>query len=84
MPDKKINFNFEASLDELSQIVEKMESGQLSLEESLGYFEQGVKLTKQCQQALNQANRRVEQLMKEQDDGLLSTINTIENGNEPL
>ena len=51
--------DFEASLDELEQLVEKMEHGDLSLEASLAAYERGVGLYRQCQAALEQAELRV-------------------------
>lgn len=51
--------DFEASLDALEQLVEKMEHGDMSLEESLGAYERGVALYRRCQQALEQAELRV-------------------------
>ena len=56
--------DFEASMDELEQIVERLEAGELSLEQSLGDFERGVHLTRACQQALQQAELRVQQLVE--------------------
>ena len=50
---------FETSLDQLEQLVEKMEHGELSLEESLAAYERGVGLYRQCQTALEQAELRV-------------------------
>jgi len=63
---KKISKNpdFEASLKELETLVESMEQGDLSLEESLGHFERGVQLSRACQQALKTAEQKVEILMK--------------------
>ena len=58
------NPNFETSLKELETLVEKMEQGDLSLEESLGHFERGVQLSRSCQQALKAAEQKVEILMK--------------------
>jgi len=55
---------FEKSLEELETLVEKMEQGDLSLEESLQYFERGVQLTRACQQALKDAEQKVEALLK--------------------
>ena len=52
--------SFEESLNELEALVERMESGDLTLEESLGAFEQGVALTRNCQQALQAAEQKVE------------------------
>jgi exodeoxyribonuclease VII small subunit len=51
--------DFEASLDALEQLVEKMEHGELSLEESLAAYERGVGLYRRCQTALEQAELRV-------------------------
>jgi len=50
---------FETSLDQLEQLVEKMEHGEMSLEESLAAYERGVGLYRSCQQALEQAELRV-------------------------
>ncbi len=61
--------NFEAALAELEQLVERMETGELSLEESLKAFERGVALTRDCQQALKNAELRV-QALTETDAGL--------------
>lgn len=58
---------FEESLKQLEEIVNKMEQGQLSLEQSLGAFEQGVQLTRQCQSTLKQAEQRVSKLMPKDD-----------------
>ncbi|QLH42589.1 MAG: exodeoxyribonuclease VII small subunit [Coxiellaceae bacterium] len=58
------SFNFETALNELNTIVEKMEAGGLSLEESLGQFERGIALTRQCQQALTDAQQKVQILMQ--------------------
>lgn len=52
-------FDFNKGLIELEEIVNKMESGDLELEESLKLFEQGVDLTRQCQTALNEAEQRI-------------------------
>lgn len=56
---------FETSLEELEKIVERMESGNQSLEESLKDFERGVTLTKTCQTMLKNAEQRVEKLVKQ-------------------
>jgi exodeoxyribonuclease VII small subunit len=56
--------NFEAALAELEKIVEKMESGEQSLEESLKSFQRGIELTRACQQGLREAEQRVEKLVQ--------------------
>ena len=50
---KSPEFQFETALAELESLVETLEQGELSLEQSLQQFERGVKLTRACQQALN-------------------------------
>ena len=56
MTDK---FNFNKGLIELEEIINKMESGELSLENSLKYFEEGVKIHRQCHTALSDAEQRI-------------------------
>lgn len=65
MVAKKKNPNFEASLAELENLVESLEKGDLSLEESLQKFEYGVKLTRICQTTLNEAEQKVQILMEQ-------------------
>ena len=67
MPRKK-SVDFEKSLKELESLVENMESGDLSLEASLKAFENGIKLTRECQTALDSAEQKVEQLLEENDE----------------
>jgi exodeoxyribonuclease VII small subunit len=57
--------NFEQSLTELEQLVERMELGNLPLEESLKLFERGIQLTRSCQMALIEAEQKVRILMEE-------------------
>jgi exodeoxyribonuclease VII small subunit len=56
MTDK---FNFNKGLLQLEEIINKMESGELSLEDSLKYFEEGVKIHRQCHTALTDAEQRI-------------------------
>ena len=56
--------NFEQALAELEGLVERLEHGELPLEEALRVFELGVELTQHCQNALKAAQQRVEILMK--------------------
>ncbi|HKK16454.1 MAG TPA: exodeoxyribonuclease VII small subunit [Gammaproteobacteria bacterium] len=64
MPKKDNTINFEKSLQELEALVEKMEGGDLSLEDSLKCFERGVTLTRNCQKALAEAEQKVQILLK--------------------
>ncbi len=56
----KKSFNLEKSLAELESLVGTMEQGELSLEESLKSFERGVLLTRTCQQALQEAEQKIQ------------------------
>lgn len=62
------DIDFEKAMAELESLVEKMESGDLSLEASLKAFEDGVKLTRDCQAKLAAAEQRVNQLVEQQGE----------------
>ncbi len=64
---------FEKKLKRLEEIVEKMETGDLSLDDSLKSFEEGVKLSKECHVQLSEAEQKVKLLVKENADGSLET-----------
>ncbi|MVW76944.1 exodeoxyribonuclease VII small subunit [Pseudomonas xionganensis] len=64
MARKKAALDFEQSLSDLQQLVERLETGELSLEDSLSAFEQGIGLTRDCQAALAQAEQKVLILME--------------------
>ena len=64
--------DFETSLAELQTLVERLESGELSLEDSLGAFEQGIRVTRDCQASLAQAEQKVQQLLER--DGELQEV----------
>ena len=61
--DASLVAQFEQSLDELEQLVAKMEGGELSLDESLRAFERGIALYRHCQAALEQTEARVKLLL---------------------
>ena len=63
--------SFEKSIEELSEIVEKLERGDVSLEESLTLFEKGVKLSKACQKILNEAEKKVSVLVADENGELV-------------
>lgn len=56
---------FETSLEALEQIVRQLENGDLPLEKSLELFEQGIRLSRECQERLSQAERRIEILLRD-------------------
>jgi exodeoxyribonuclease VII small subunit len=65
MKNEEQSKSFEASLEALEQIVRELESGDLPLEKSLELFEDGIRLSRQCQERLNQAERRIEVLLRD-------------------
>lgn len=68
MSARKKQPSLEESLAELEALVERMETGELSLEESLGAFERGIALTRSCQEALQAAEQKVEILVARNPD----------------
>lgn len=62
MENRKEPPSFEDALEELETIVERMEDGEPSLEESLKLFERGMDLTRRCQKALDGAEQRIQSL----------------------
>ena len=65
-PNKK----FETALEDLEQVVEQLDSGDLSLEDSLAAFEKGVGLVKFCNDKLNEVEKKVELLVKDKEGKL--------------
>jgi len=63
--------NFESALKALEEIVAKLEGGTLPLEEALGLFEEGIKLSSFCNEKLTEAERKVEILLKDQSGRLV-------------
>ena len=59
---------FESSLASLERVVRELERGELPLEKSLELFEEGVRLSRECQERLNEAERRIEVLLQD-DEG---------------
>ena len=64
MAKKKAPIDFESALKELESLVEKMEQGDIRLEDSLQHFERGIELTRHCQQALQEAEQKVQVLLE--------------------
>lgn len=61
---------FEEAFDELSAVVEQLQQGDLPLEETIGLFERGMRLSFECEKFLEEASRRVEVLVEREDGGL--------------
>lgn len=82
MPAKKPTADFEKSLNTLETLVDRLEQGELSLEESLKAFETGIQLTRDCQARLSAAEQQVQQLMEQQGELSLQPFDAPENPNE--
>ena len=73
---------FEEALGRLEDIVKSMEAGDMTLEESLKAFEEGIKLARLCSRKLDEAERRVEILLKQEDDLVARPFKVEENESE--
>lgn len=73
-PDEAPRLDFEAAMQELETLVERLEQGDLPLEESLAAFERGVTLTRSCQTALKEAEQKVEILLKKAGEPSISSF----------
>lgn len=77
MARKSKAVDFEKALADLEQQVHLLESGELSLEDALKSFEAGIKLTRECQQALTEAEQKVQLLLEKADGSVeLTDFNT--------
>ncbi|MBI4005288.1 MAG: exodeoxyribonuclease VII small subunit [Gammaproteobacteria bacterium] len=79
MPKKRNDIDFEKALEELEALIVKMEQGNLSLEESLRYFERGIALTKTCQKALSEAEQKVQILLEKDGKQKLQDFDSSDN-----
>jgi exodeoxyribonuclease VII small subunit len=70
MPRAKKDPTFEKDLEQLEKIVEALEEGGLSLDDSLKHFEQGIKLSRRCEKALTEAEKKIQILTKNADGEL--------------
>tara|TARA_A100001011_G_scaffold168194_1_gene177097 strand:+ start:650 stop:886 length:237 start_codon:yes stop_codon:yes gene_type:complete len=70
MSKQENNKDFETSLKKLEKIVSDLENGELPLEESIKTFEEGVKLTKHCQNLLSKAEIKIQKLVESKDGSI--------------
>ena len=73
--------DFEKKLTRLEEIVGQMEKGEISLEDSLKLFEEGVKLSRECHQKLNDAESKVKLLVSIDNEGQAQTKNFVSDDN---
>lgn len=78
MGEKNI-MNFEETMKQLEQIANELEKGDLNLEESVSKFEQGMKLSKDCNQMLEGAEKRITILLQKEDEIVEEKFNVENN-----
>ena len=74
--------SLEASLTEISQLVDKMEHGEVTLEQSLNHFERGITLIKHCQKVLTDAEQKVQLLVQQNGQDTLRAYSTDNEGSD--
>jgi len=67
--------DFESQMQALEQLVERLESGELSLDDAMKTFEKGIRLTRDCQSALDQAEQKVQLLLGDEGAERLEPLN---------
>ena len=67
-PDDATDLSFEKAITELTDIVDKVEQGEIPLEESLRQYEKGMTLIKHCRTVLQRAEQRIEKMSLQEDD----------------
>lgn len=73
---KTTKIDFESAIKELENLVEQMEQGDITLEQSLENFERGIELTRACQKALQEAEQKVQILTQKQDQETVEDFNS--------
>ncbi len=76
MASKRKKLDYEAAVSELENLVSRLEQGDISLEESLKLYEKGVLLARDCQEALQAAEQKVQMLLQQADQTTLVDFDT--------
>jgi exodeoxyribonuclease VII small subunit len=74
--------DLETSMGEITQLIEKMEQGELTLDQSLGHFERGITLVKHCQKILSDAEQKVQILIQNNKQETLADYGTTEDDSD--
>jgi exodeoxyribonuclease VII small subunit len=82
-PKDPPKLDFETAMRDLEALVERLEKGDLPLEESLAAFEQGVMLTRSCQTALKEAEQKVEILLKRAGEPTIADFDAADQAEDP-
>lgn len=84
MPPKKKTVDFEESLKALEDLVNRMEQGDMTLEESLESFQKGIALTRECQTRLTEAEQQVNLLIEENDQFRLEAFESDDDDDDDV
>jgi exodeoxyribonuclease VII small subunit len=74
MAEKKEEIKFEKAMKRLESIVDELEKGEMDIDKSLEAFEEGIKMSRLCSKKLNEAERKIEQLTKNENGELTTSL----------
>jgi len=74
MAEKKEEIKFEKAMKRLESIVDELEKGEMDIDKSLEAFEEGIKMSRLCSKKLNEAERKIEQLTKNEKGELITSL----------
>tara|TARA_B110000438_G_scaffold277515_1_gene300213 strand:+ start:210 stop:461 length:252 start_codon:yes stop_codon:yes gene_type:complete len=82
MTEKKEEVKFEKAMKRLESIVDELEKGEMDIDKSLEAFEEGIKMSRLCSKKLNEAERKIEQLTRNEKGELITDLFPVEGENE--
>ena len=82
MAEKKEDIKFEKAMKRLETIVEELEKGEMDIDKSLEYFEEGIKMSRHCSKKLNEAEQRIEKLTRNDKGELVAELFPTEGDND--
>ena len=80
MNSDKDSKTFEEAMNELEEIVQKLEKGELPLEESIEYFQKGVELSRYCSKKLDEIERKITMLIEEENGNIKEEVFKVKDG----
>ena len=82
MTEKKEEVKFEKAMKRLESIVDELEKGEMDIDKSFEAFEKGIKMSRLCSKKLNEAERKIEQLTRNEKGELITDLFPVEGENE--
>lgn len=82
MSDKKEEIKFEKAMKRLDTIVQELEKGDLDIDKSLDMFEEGIKMSRHCSSKLDEAEKRIEKLTRNEKGELVSELFPVEENDD--